>query len=268
MNTHNSHITPELISIKEAQPLVSYSKDYIAKLARERKIIATRVDGQWLINPQSLINFFENSRLEERVRHDRLSAERKQALALKQQQSLQVANRNRQLLSSESLALWQSVLIVMAGLLVGSTVYAFSTGLDNLALAGLGFGGDQSAVAVVASASLTDPSEFEVTSSKSSRLVKTSRSVTPMAADEGALLLPGAVGRQSEEWYLEAAFSDEVSVRMLDNLRGEIYLRDHPEVAPLTFVRVPVVNDDWSYSRNIIEMESVTDSNEGNSFTE
>ncbi len=73
------------ISIKEAASLVSYSRDYVARLAREKKIVATQVSRQWFVDPVSLKNFAELSNIEQDLRKRQLSEHRRRGLLVKQE---------------------------------------------------------------------------------------------------------------------------------------------------------------------------------------
>jgi hypothetical protein len=63
--------------IKDIVSVVSYSKDHITRLARERKITATNIGRQWYIDLDSLKNYEELSSVEQNLRKKRLSEERK-----------------------------------------------------------------------------------------------------------------------------------------------------------------------------------------------
>ena len=56
------------LPIKEAAKLVLYSRDYVARLAREQKIVAMQVERQWFVDTVSLKNFAETAELEQTVR--------------------------------------------------------------------------------------------------------------------------------------------------------------------------------------------------------
>ncbi|KXJ99765.1 MAG: hypothetical protein UZ19_OD1000263 [Parcubacteria bacterium OLB19] len=48
----------QLIPLKEAAKRIAYSRDYLAKLAREQKIVATQIGRQWFVDMYSLQTFF------------------------------------------------------------------------------------------------------------------------------------------------------------------------------------------------------------------
>jgi len=64
------------LSAREASKLVSYSSDYIGRLAREKKILAERVGNQWFVEPESLKFFTLNAEAEKRNRKELLREER------------------------------------------------------------------------------------------------------------------------------------------------------------------------------------------------
>lgn len=69
-----------LVPIKEALTVVAYSKDYIARLAREGKIIGSQVGRQWYIDLTSLKNFSEEASAFKSVQKIKLSNDRKREL--------------------------------------------------------------------------------------------------------------------------------------------------------------------------------------------
>ena len=81
----------QLIPVKEAAEFVPYSRDYVARLAREGKVAAVQIDRQWFVDVISLQNFFAHATIEESVRKRHLSSKRKRDLEVKEvyQQQLQ-----------------------------------------------------------------------------------------------------------------------------------------------------------------------------------
>lgn len=74
----------KLHSIKSATALVSYSSDYITRLAREGKIVASHIGRQWYIDVESLKHYESIMVLEQSIRKQKLSEERKQERALRE----------------------------------------------------------------------------------------------------------------------------------------------------------------------------------------
>jgi len=75
----------QLLPVKEAAELVTCSRDYVTRLARENKITATLINRQWLVDIDSLKNFFAFSQYEIAVRKKHLCEIRKNELLVKQE---------------------------------------------------------------------------------------------------------------------------------------------------------------------------------------
>ena len=54
-----------------------YSSDYISKLAREEKILASQIGRQWFVEPESLRTFSLQAEFEKKIRKEKLRQERK-----------------------------------------------------------------------------------------------------------------------------------------------------------------------------------------------
>lgn len=65
-----------LLPIKQAAARVSYTRDYVARLAREQKIVATRIGRQWYVDPVSLSSFVAQAEVEQSIRRKMLQHER------------------------------------------------------------------------------------------------------------------------------------------------------------------------------------------------
>ncbi len=75
----------KLHSIKSATALVSYSSDYITRLAREGKIVASHIGRQWYIDVESLKHYESIMEIEQSIRKQKLSEERKQERSLREE---------------------------------------------------------------------------------------------------------------------------------------------------------------------------------------
>lgn len=69
------------LSSKEAGRLSGYTSDYVSRLAREEKIVATRVGTQWFVEPKSLDAFLQFA---EKAREERKNILRKERLLERQ----------------------------------------------------------------------------------------------------------------------------------------------------------------------------------------
>ena len=67
----------QFLSSKEAARVSGYSSDYVSRLARQGKIIATRIGTQWFVDPNSLDKFLIDSAQAEEERLKQLSELRK-----------------------------------------------------------------------------------------------------------------------------------------------------------------------------------------------
>ncbi len=116
----------KLVSIKQAATLVHYSRDYVARLAREEKIVASQVGRQWYVDVDSLRAFAAHSSLYDEVRKRELSATRKRELtAVEQLHSLRVATSTQvQAINTHALGVATGTLIL--GLFVGVWTYTFA----------------------------------------------------------------------------------------------------------------------------------------------
>jgi len=92
----------------------NYTPDYIAKLSREEKVLATQVGRQWFVEPSSLETFLHQVDIEKNLRKEELSRKRRieHALHQKQQEVLRVP--------SPLPALVQTALVAFCGLFLGS----------------------------------------------------------------------------------------------------------------------------------------------------
>lgn len=109
-----------LIPIKEAVKQVSYSRDYLAKLAREQKIIATQVDRQWFIDLSSLRFFVQEAALEQELRNKKLRKERKREQIVSQKFSAlntEIGSKKRNVFYN---SLTVASLVLVIGLSMGS----------------------------------------------------------------------------------------------------------------------------------------------------
>jgi hypothetical protein len=76
MSISVQHNGTTYLSSKEAGRLSGYTSDYVAKLAREGKILATRVGIQWFVEPASLNVFLEEAERARIARKEALRVER------------------------------------------------------------------------------------------------------------------------------------------------------------------------------------------------
>ena len=109
----------QFISVKEAAVLVSCSRDYVTKLAREGKITASQNKRQWFVDENSLKNFFEFSQYEVEVRSKHLREIRKKEILLRQELAKKVNSLKIKHDRSVRLIAGHSFLIMLCGIGAG-----------------------------------------------------------------------------------------------------------------------------------------------------
>ena len=78
--THSVHIKEseiDYITASDAGRVVGYTSDYVARLAREKKVRGRRIGRQWLVDPQSLALFVADAEKQKLLRSDAVRQERK-----------------------------------------------------------------------------------------------------------------------------------------------------------------------------------------------
>ncbi len=221
----------QLISVKEAAEFVPYSRDYVARLAREGKVIAVQIDRQWYVEVISLQNFFAHASIEESVRKRHLSLKRKHDLEVKevyQSQLSAIAVKHRRVTRS---AFLQTCFILLCG---------FSAGLSFIAA---NEWGDAAHVQSLAQFFLLAPAAQTASVAGSAaypfttlQAVDTHVSVTDEALDmsRGIVVLPQ---HATSSDAVEDFFSDPVTVNMISTTTGEIRNTVSNESVP--FVKIP-----------------------------
>jgi hypothetical protein len=110
------------ISTREAASLVGYTTDYVARLAREQKVVAKQVKKQWMINRDSLESFVQQTETNKRERKENLRLQRLQERA--QVQSAKQASEVRQQISlSSKYAVAQTTVLFLALFLVANLMW-------------------------------------------------------------------------------------------------------------------------------------------------
>lgn len=239
-----------LYPIKDAAEVVSYSRDYVTRLAREEKIIASLVGRQWFVDVDSLKSYAESSAIEQQLRKKQLSEERKRERqirdAVEKQNTLHLKKAEGIHLRATAVA----CLVLGFGLLGGwatdfltsSRSLPVETGASNVAQVNSSQFEKQKAVTTSpqsVSQSVTSSTTEE--SSEQNSLVPnfSSRRVEQIEGTRnGFLLLPDAANAD-----IEQLFSDDVVVRVLSTGERVVVLIDNEgnEVGrEIPFVEVPV----------------------------
>jgi hypothetical protein len=215
--------------IKDIVSVVSYSKDHITRLARERKITATNIGRQWYIDLDSLKNYEELSSVEQNLRKKRLSEERKVEQKTKISSKKKTSLRDKRAGTFKIRASIATFLVVGFGLFSGwathSVLFIDGSSQNQLANTVNPF---FTAVDVV--------TEVTVGNTPSSEIRSISESV-----EEGVLLFPHGASHAS----VTEMFSDEVIVLSdTDGTQTVVMVDEHgaPVGESIPFVIVPVNN--------------------------
>lgn len=219
-----------LLPLKEAVDFVPYTRDYVARLAREGKVVAAQIDRQWFVDVASLQNFYANSSIEESVRSRHLSSLRKRDLEIREMYQARLSGIEKRQRVVKRVAAAQTGLVVLCGVVTGLFLFAAHqmTSPDRLS-AIIQIPWDQffsrsTGVAAVFSATTALP---EVTYT----LSETDES---FAIKNGIVVIPQA---STASTSVADFFSDPVSVQMTSTTTGSIRNLTTGEALP--FVRVP-----------------------------
>lgn len=249
-----------LLPIKDAAKLVSYSRDYVARLAREKKIVASQIGRQWFIDIISLKSFAEASTLEQSVRQQRLSAERKREQSLKEEmQEIKKSfkGRGRNVRFQAQLV---SCLVLAFGLLTGTGLYTLSSLSSakvphTVAVATLGSVGNvsdsrESESYQVVEENLTlaqaKPQVVTMLNTVTDKQVFVDESEVIQLSEvdtKGIFLLPQN-GQIQDIAQVKEMFSDDLNIEYIDENTGVIvYVRENGERVEFPFVSVPLSDE-------------------------
>lgn len=232
------------LSIKEAALRFKYTRDYVARLAREGKITALREGRQWLVDPTSLQKFSETAELLERARQNQLRLERKRERMVKEaieasRLSLVTVKRRH-----HSRALSLAVCACFVSLCVGYALHVspISTIPTMYQLARTPTPPPPTHVAM---APESPKHELPVTVSFMERPQFTdSFEVRSFASSTTGVMLLPTEGEFTTAERIQNAFSDEVVVMLSEDGVGTVRLKDavltDGEVVEIPIVTVPV----------------------------
>lgn len=222
--------THTFISTKDAvASLPSYTRNYVARLAREGKVVATRDRGQWLVSEESLHAFFDDSRREELVRSERIRHERYRE-AIAREASSPVAHhyvKGRSTLHPAA--------ILMSGFVAGFLVFVFSALVNTYSATGVIALLDRQVAMVVES--LTKSAAQKIITTQSERLDHigvaehdVAETVKMIGGKEGIMLLH-ASGSE--------IFSDPVEIIADTPTGGYVRFETSDDEVLVPFVKVP-----------------------------
>ncbi len=215
-----------LIPLKEVAKIVPYSREYVARLARDGRVAAAQINRQWYIDPESLKNFFDQAQLEMQARGEYVRELRKQELDLHEWWSAFVDTQKNRQVGRVGRATKKSFLIIILGLFVGLLVTRFAPLGDPAVLASLIDSRQLAALMTADDNGAAVESWYET-----GEVVTEDESLLNPV---GILLLPDGVSEDPA-----AFFSDEVTVEETGPTSGIIYSTVSSSSIP--FVRVAPV---------------------------
>jgi hypothetical protein len=239
-----------LIPIREAASHVSYSRDYVARLAREGKIVASQIGRQWFVDLSSLQNFSAEASALDDARRLELRAERKRELMAKDSLSVLDERVAVRIAKQRFDAIAVTAVVVCLGLFTGVGVYTAATVPGSL-LEDLSDSLAVVSIPVQPKAPDTDglePVLAEATEVHSTLLLNTVIEQPVFVAEseterienglQGVLVLAPGSGVPSSE-SVGGMFSDEVVVTFSDSNTGVISYEGEESVKEYPFVLVP-----------------------------
>lgn len=232
--------TTHLISAKAASDLVPYSRDYIARIAREGKIAAVQIDRQWFVEETSLQNFYTQSLIEEAVRKRHLSHKRKLELEVKERYQSRLKQLEEKRRAGAVATAIVATLVLFGGM---SSGVWFLSGDSSIYLASLATS-EKDAVANrgLATSPYIKSTEYFV---ESPVVLESTRN---LSFGNGVVLLPTGSSDQELEDTRDL-FSDEAVISVTSSTTGIIEVKQAGVITTMPFVRIPnqgvnVVNEE------------------------
>lgn len=222
--------------VKEATNFVSYSRDYITRLAREEKIVASTIAGQWFVDIDSLKLYESLSALEQDVRKSQLSEERKRERQIRDAVEKQNSLHDKKEASLHQRALVTAALVLGFGLTGGYAIHQV-TSLTNPQQAQLANTFNSAEIVNPNSEiKVAEPQTIQIESEEAGLATQEVKSLGDV--NNGILLLPSGTTLDTEE-----IFSDMVIVKkMSDGSERVVRVDGEGNLVgqEIPFVRVPV----------------------------
>ena len=257
-----------LVPTREAAKHVSLTHDYIARLAREDKVVGLKVGRQWYVDLHSVERFVEVAETEKQVRADYLRQERQREQQVSQQglgviEKLQFSYRLN--------AMAQVSAVFMLGLLVGYMMYVVSQtttppriladvfqAVTALRLNDTRMAGSTSVAVAPEATVTTEPREPRRSTAAVVEDTFALGYQTTTLPDTPLVLL-GESARENDAAYLRSLFSDPVDVSFTEDGRGVVtpQFADGPG-EPMEFLLVPNVVSDESLEWSSVETEETS----------
>ncbi|MEK7462366.1 MAG: hypothetical protein AAB618_02220 [Patescibacteria group bacterium] len=203
----------EFKNVSTAARLTGYSRDYIGRLAREQKILATQIGRQWFVFVPSLQAYSQKSEQEQIIRQQKLSDERRQereaTKRIREKERAQVIAEQKKKFYSRTLAVTVLSLGVGLGITLNSISLSSLNSKEQLASA--------REVAALREAAREFPiATGEVVEDTRLDAIDFSKELMSLAtldaSGKGVLLLPSGGSTELSEAEVERLFSDPVKI--------------------------------------------------------
>jgi len=242
MEAHVEIGNKKLYSIREASSQISYSRDYITRLAREGKIFASQIGRQWYVDLDSLSNYAEVSRIEADIRKAHLSAKRKQEQVFHSAKEQYEIIREKTAATAHKKAIAAAGSVLAVGLLAGVFGYsAFMTQSSFNSVISQTTATNQYSQMAASAKAVPDTNVSDTATTRSGANSESSAVETTESISEGILVLPYGVNTDPA-----AVFSDEVRIYTAISGKQTAVLVDVNGVESdreVPFVLVPVKTD-------------------------
>ncbi|MBP9836903.1 MAG: helix-turn-helix domain-containing protein [Candidatus Pacebacteria bacterium] len=243
-----------LIPLKEAAKKIAYSRDYLAKLARDQKIVATQVGRQWFVDMISLQAFLDEATLEQEVRNQHLREERRrELLAKKNLEKLAIDIASAQI-ASPAKSFLVATMVLFLGLFTGVMLNS-SNGL--IASLGDKFPSSTFMAQVINENVVTTADEKELTlftEINEYPLFVDEAEVDSMKSFENGIILFTEGEEIKNKEQIQNLFSDNVQVELSEHGQGVVtYVGKEGEISQFPFITIPE-NKSVSKPPNEIEL--------------
>ena len=240
-----------LVPIKDAAVAVSYSRDYVSRLAREGKIVASQIGRQWFVDLDSLMTFSKSAELQDEARKHELRVERKSELKTKEALDVLSSLTVQKVRDHHLDAVGVSFATLCLGFVVGISLYAASqfstspvfalvsewTSLSNSLVPETT---NYPASVSESFATIPEPKETLLLTSVAEKSVFITESETRRLEASDAGILVFSPGELDSRVDVQALFSDDVTVTFAQDNSGVIkYEQTSGEVVEYPFVSVP-----------------------------
>ena len=232
-----------LVPLKEAARKIAYSRDYLAKLARDKKITATHVGRQWFVDMHSLNAFLNETALEQEVRNLHLSEERRRELLAKKKLEKLTADMELAKSAASAKSFLVATMVLFLGLFTGVVLSSsdnVTTNLNYIFSANTFMAkviNDKAAPAV----DQINKAEHTVFSDVNEYpLFVDEAEIRPMTGTENGIVLFTEGGQIKNKEQIQQLFSDEVQVQFSEPGQGiVIYTNEKNENSQMPFLIIP-----------------------------